>query len=214
MEAIKFTSSTSGELRLTNEVINRLADLGYTPESLKEEIKNHEQTNGSYSPALYCGTYGKYNSGKLCGMWVNVSTFDSYEDFENFCLAIHADEDDPELMYQDYENMPRSLYHESMGEKEFNNILKYCDLCDEYNVSAVDDFLEWSSSYDLDRMHDAYVGVYDSEEDFAEEIVSDCYDLDNMMGSLACYFDYEKFARDLFMSDYYFGSHGTVFRTF
>ena len=211
MEAIKFSF---GELKLTNEVINRLADLGYTPETLKEEIKNHEQTNGSDSPALYCGTYGKYNSGNLRGMWANLSTFDSYEDFINFCKAIHADESDPELMYQDFENMPDSLYHESMGEEGFNNILEYCELCDEYGVSAVDDFLEWSSTDDLDRMHDAYVGVYDSEEDFAEEIVSDCYDLDNMMGSLACYFDYEKFARDLFMSDYHFGSHGTVLRTF
>ena len=208
------TKSTFIELRLTDEVINRLADLGYNLESLQEAISKHEWKHDSDSPALYCGTYGKYNSGNLCGMWVDLSTFDSYEDFENFCLAIHADEADPELMYQDYENMPRSLYHESMGEEEFNNLLEYCELCDDYSVSAVDDFLEWSSSDDLGRMHDAYVGVYDSEEDFAEEIVSDCYDLDNMMGSLACYFDYEKFARDLFMCDYYFGSHGTVFRAF
>ena len=211
MESIKFTF---GSLSLTNEVINRLADLDYTPESLKEAIKAHEKTNNSESPALYCGTYGKYNSGNLRGMWVDLSTFDYYEDFENFCLAIHADEADPELMYQDYENMPRSLYHESMGEEGFNKIAEYCELCDDYSVEAIDDFLEWSSTDDLGRMHDAYVGVYDSEEDFAEEIVSDCYDLDNMMGSLACYFDYEKFARDLFMCDYYFGSHGTVFRAF
>ena len=211
MEAIKFSSF---ELNLSNEVINRLAELGYTPESLREAIKAHEQTNGSDSPALYCGTYGKYNSGNLRGMWIDLSTFDYYEDFENFCLAIHADEADPELMFQDYENMPRSLYSESMGEEEFNKIAEYCELCDDYSVSAVDDFLEWSSSDDLGRMHDAYVGVYDSEEDFAEEIVSDCYDLEKTMGDLACYFDYEKFARDLFMCDYYFGSHGTVFRTF
>lgn len=208
------TKSTFIELRLTDEVINRLADLGYNLESLQEAISKHEWKHGSDSPALYCGTYGKYNSGSLCGMWVNLSTFESYDDFINFCKAIHADEEDPELMYQDYENMPRSLYHESMGEEGFNKILKYCDLCDDYSVEAVEDFLEWSSSDDLDRMHDAYVGVYDSEEDFAEEIVNDCYDLDNMMGSLACYFDYDKFARDLFMCDYYFGSHGTVFRAF
>lgn len=208
------TKSTFIELRLTDEVINRLADLGYNLESLQDAISKHEWKHESESPALYCGTYGKYNSGKLCGMWVDLSTFDYYEDFENFCLAIHADEADPELMYQDYENMPRSLYHESMGEEGFNKIAEYCELCDDYSVSAVDDFLEWSSSDDLGRMHDAYVGVYDSEEDFAEEIVSDCYDLENMMGDLACYFDYEKFARDLFMCDYYFGSHGTVLRRF
>lgn len=211
MEAIKFTF---GELKLTNEVVNRIADLGYTPESLKEAVSRHEWKHQSDSPALYCGTYGKYNSGNLSGMWVNVSTFDDYDDFVNFCLAIHADEEDPEIMYQDFENMPDSLYHESMGEKEFNKIEEYCELCDEYSVEAVDDFLEWDSTEDLDNMHDAYVGVYDSREDFAREIVNDCYDLENMMGNLACYFDYEAFARDLFMGDYYFGSHGTVLRTF
>lgn len=211
MEAIKFTF---GELKLTNEVINRLADLGYTPESLKEAIKNHEQTNGSESPALYCGTYGKYNSGNLRGMWLDLSTFDSYEDFINFCNAIHADEEYPELMYQDYENMPRSLYHESMGEEGFDKIAKYCELCDDYSVSAVEDFLKLYSPEYLDNMQDAYAGVYDSEEDFAREIVSDCYDLDKMMGDLSCYFDYDALARDLFISDYNFGSHGTVFRTF
>ena len=211
MEEIKFAF---GDLKLTEEVINRLADLGYTPESLKDAVKNHKQTNGSDSPALYCGTYGKYNSGNLSGMWVDLSTFDDYEEFINFCKAIHTDEEDPELMYQDYENMPGSLYHESMGEEGFNKIEEYCELCDEYSVEAVDDFLEWDSTEDLDNMHDAYVGVYDSREDFAREIVSDCYDIENIMGNLACYFDYEAFASDLFMGDYYFGSHGTVLRTF
>ena len=211
MEAIKFTF---GSLSLTNEVINRLAQLGYTPESLKKEIKAHELTNGSESPALYCGTYGKYNAGNLCGMWVDLSTFDDYEDFINFCKAIHADEEEPELMYQDYENMQRSLYHESMGEEGFNKIAEYCELCDDYSVEAVDDFLELFSPEDLGEMPDAYVGVYDSKEDFAREMVNDCYDIEQMMGSLADYFDYEAFARDLFMCDYDFGSHGTVLRTF
>ena len=211
MEAIRLTL---GELKLTSEVINRLAQLGYTPESLKEAINLQELECERESPALYCGTYGKYNEGNLGGMWVNISTFDSYDDFINFCKAIHADEEDPELMYQDFANIPDSLYHESMGEKEFNNIAEYCELCDDYSVSAVYDLLEIFRPEDLDRMADAYMGVYDSEEDFARETVNDCYDLEKMMGNLADYFDYEAFARDLFMGDYHFGSHGTVFCAF
>lgn len=211
MEAIKFKSL---ELNLSDEVINRLADLGYTPESLEEAVIRHEWKHQSDSPALYCGTYGKYNSGNLSGIWVDISTFDDYEDFVNFCLAIHADEEDPEIMYQDFENMPDSLYHESMGEKEFNKIEEYCELCDEYSVEAVEDFLEWYSPDDLDMMHDVYVGVYDSEEDFAREIVNGRCDLEKMMGDLSYYFNYEALARDLFLGDYHFGSHGTVLRTF
>ena len=209
MEEIKFTSF---ELNLSDEVINRLADLGYTPESLKEAVKNHEQTNGSDSPALYCGTYGKYNSGNMSGMWLNVSTFDDYEDFVNFCLAIHADEEDPELMYQDFENMPDSLYHESMGEEGFNQIAEYCELCDDYGVSAVEDFLKLYRPDYIDMMRVAYAGVYDSKEDFAIAFVNKRCDLEKMIGDLDYYFNYEALARDLFLGDYHFGSHGTVLR--
>ena len=209
MEAIKFTSF---ELNLSGKVINRLSDLGYTTESLEEAVSRHKWKHQSDSPALYCGTYGKYNSGNFSGIWVDVSTFDSYEDFVDFCLAIHADEEDPEIMFQDGENIPDSLCCESMGEEDFNKIVKYCELCDDYNVSAVDDFLEWYSPEDLDMMHDVYVGVYESEEDFAREIVNECYDLEKMMGDLSYYFNYEALARDLFLGDYHFGSHGTVLR--
>lgn len=210
MEAIKFVF---GEMELTGEVINRLAALGCTPESLKKAIKAHEWKYPSDEPALYCGTYGKYNKFNVRGMWVNLSTFDSYKDFEAFCLAIHADEADPEIMYQDFANMPRSLYHESMGEDGFNNITKYCELCDDYSVSAVDDFLEWLSPDDLERMPDAYVGVYDSPEEFAEEKADEDFNLPNM-GEISQYFDYKAYARALFTGNYHYGSHGTVFAQF
>ena len=49
---------------------------------------------------------------------------------------------------------------------------------------------------------------YDDEEDFAYRIVEECYDLPEFAKT---YFDYEKFARDLFMCDYWFDD-GFVFR--
>lgn len=210
MKAIKFVF---GDLELTDEVINRLAQLGYTPDSLKDAIKAHEWKYPSDSPALYCGTYGKYNRFNVRGMWVNLSTFDNYEDFESFCLAIHADENDPELMYQDHTNIPNSLYQESIGEEGFNKIMEYCELREEYNVFAVNDFLERWSPEDLNRMPDAYVGVYDTPSDFAYEKADEVFDLPNI-GDIALYFDYAAYTRSLFTGDYYFGSHGTVFERF
>lgn len=210
MEAIKFVF---GELSLTNEVINRLEELGYTPDSLKDAIKAHEWEYPSESPALYCGTYGKYNKFNVRGMWVNLSTFDSYEDFERFCLAIHADEADPELMYQDHTNIPDSLYQESMSENGLNKIMEYCELCNEYNVFAVNDFLERWSPEDLNRMPDAYVGVYDTPREFAYEKADEFFNLPNI-GDIALYFDYAAYARSLFTGGYYFGSHGAVFERF
>ena len=72
------------------------------------------------------------------------------------------------------------------------------------------DFIDWGCE-ELEHFEDCYVGEYDSEEDFAREIVNDCYDLEKQMGHLANYFDYDAYARDLFMWDYYYDK-GYVFR--
>ncbi|MBE6314153.1 MAG: antirestriction protein ArdA [Bacteroidales bacterium] len=45
---------------------------------------------------------------------------------------------------------------------------------------------------------------------FARHIVDECYDLDKMLGNLSYYFDYDAFARDLFMCNYHF-DNGYVF---
>ena len=54
---------------------------------------------------------------------------------------------------------------------------------------------EKSLNYIKERFH----GFWDSEEEFAEHIVQECYDLPDFA---LRYFDYEQFARDLFMYDY------------
>ncbi len=86
----------NASLPLRQVIIDRLEELDYTPESLREAITEHEADYRDENPSLYCGTYAKYNGGDLSGLWVDLSTFDSYEDFINFCQACHADENDPE----------------------------------------------------------------------------------------------------------------------
>ena len=173
-----------------------------------DELLYHKHSLDSDNPAVYCGTYGKYNNGSLQGMWIDLTTFDDYDEFIEFCYDLHADEEDPELMFQDYENFPRELYSEScFDEDEFDTIIKYASFDDR---DAVDAFLSCYSISQLDDFEDAYQGQYDSEEDFARYIVEECYDLEQM-GNLSYYFDYSAFARDLFMCDYFY-DNGYVFR--
>ena len=47
-----------------------------------------------------------------------------------------------------------------------------------------------------EKLEDVSVYPGDAEE-YAYDFISDCYDLENMMGNLSHYFDYEKFTRDL-----------------
>ena len=52
---------------------------------------------------VYVGTYNKYNEGSLFGKWLDMSDYDSYEDFIAACKELHKDEDEPEFMFQDFD---------------------------------------------------------------------------------------------------------------
>lgn len=199
-----------GELNIIPRVEERLEELGYTVAELQDAISRHKsECDGE--PSVYVGTYGKYNDGSLCGLWIDLSTFNSYDDFIDFCRAIHADEEDPELMAQDYEGFPPQWYNEGfMSEDDFDHIIEYNDMCDKHGQDAVDDYMEFADS--LDDFEEAYCGEWDSEEDFARHFVNEIYDLDRMMGGLSYYFDYEAYGRELFMYDYNMGANNHVFR--
>ena len=114
-------------------------------------------------------------------------------------------------MFQDYEAFPRKWYDEScFDEDSFDAVREYSDLCIKYSPDAVDAFIDWGCE-ELEHFEDCYVGEYDSEEDYARELVNECYDLEKQMGHLANYFDYDAYAQDLFMDDYYY-DNGYVFR--
>ena len=132
-----------GDLTITAEVEARLEELGFTPETLIDAIGEHK-SDCSGNPSIYCGTYGKYSGEKgICGLWIDLTTFYDYDDFLNFCYAIHADEEDPELMFQDYEAFPKKWYDESsFDEDSFEAVREYSDMCDKYSADAVDAFID------------------------------------------------------------------------
>ena len=164
-------------------------------------------------PSVYVGTYRKYNEGSLFGMWVDLVKCGDYDTFMEVCHNLHADEEDPELMYQDYECFPKAWYSESgIDEDTFDKIIEYAEL-DEDDREAFEEFTDSFGNDSFDSFKERYMGKWDSEKDFAEHIVNECYNLDDMMGHLASYFDYEAYARDLFIDDYYF-TNGYVFRRY
>lgn len=59
-----------------------------------------------------------------------------------------------------------------------------------------------------DGFSESYRGEYSSPEDYAKELISECYDTKDM-GDLANYIDYEKFARDLRFDGYSFVPGGS-----
>ena len=70
---------------------------------------------------VYVGTWGKYNDGNLDGAWVELSDFDSYEDFLDYAAELHKDEYSPEFMYQDWESVPNGwISNYNLDERIFN----------------------------------------------------------------------------------------------
>ena len=164
------------------------------------------------NPSVYCGTYAKYNEGSIFGAWLDISKFSDYDEFIGVCHQLHADEKDPELMFQDYECFPESLYSEScMNEDTFNKILAYANL-GESEKEAFEDYMDLGHDFNVERFQEVYMGCWESKEDFAQHIVDECYDIEKSMGSLASYFDYKAFARDLFLGDYEMSDNNHVFR--
>ena len=161
---------------------------------------------------VYVGTYAKYNNGSIKGDWIELNNFSSIEEFYEFCSELHSDETDPEFMFQDWENIPSELISESnLSENIFSIIEKVSDL----QYTTLEAFSAWISidnhditSENIDALFELFEEDYSSEEDFAYQIVNECYDLSDFVKS---YFDYDSFARDLFISDYTY-ENGHVFR--
>ena len=167
------------------------------------------------NPAVYVGTFHKYSSGSLDGMWLDLTAFSDYDEFLAVCAYLHRDEADPEFMAQDYENFPEEWYTEGfMSREEFDKIQEFAEL-DEDEREAFEAFLDLKCDSDLsvDDFREAYQGEWDSEEEFARHIVDECGMLDNVPESLKDYFDFERYADELFRYDYDF-QDGYVFRSY
>lgn len=90
------------------------------------ETKKHTTENNNHNPAVYCGTWAKYNSGNLGGAWVDLTTFANGSAAMFWMLTcLHSDEPEPELMFTDFENFPEWFYSESMGAGEIDTVLAW-----------------------------------------------------------------------------------------
>jgi len=95
---------------------------------------------------------------------------------------------------------------------DYDTFMEFAELKDD-DRDAYEAFTDSFNEEGMDSFKERYMGKWDSEKAFAEHIVDERYNLDDMMGHLASYFDYESYARDLFIEDYYY-TDGYVFRRY
>lgn len=177
------------KLRLTEKDIKKIVK-----ESVLKCLKETQQQ--TKAPAVYVGTYGKYNSGSLKGEWVRLTDFANYDEFMNYCHNLHRDERDPEIMFQDKEYIPDIFWSESQIDKRFWDLLNDTKHPLDVKLAVAD------SCDDVDQYFDVIDNVQVFEgctnvQDVADILADEMIETSNDINFFKQYFDYEKYAREL-----------------
>ncbi|MGV8914132.1 MAG: antirestriction protein ArdA [Kaistella sp.] len=160
--------------------------------------------NSLESFSIYCGTYSKFNNSNLYGKWLNLSDYSDFNGLMEAMRELHNDEDDPEFHFQDYECseffINQNLIGESFLSDEIYQIAEKLD-SSSYDFDVIEAFGDcFGQNNDinelLDKVSENYYGYYDSDEDFAENLLNDMGEIPQSFPSYI-YIDYEKTARNL-----------------
>lgn len=148
-------------------------------------------------PRVYVGTYAKYNNGDLTGAWMILSDFDTYDEFLEACYELHADENDPELMFQDIDGEDFGEYDESDCSRLFA-CAKACENLD--NPEAMVAFIRLGLVNDWDNVRrefdERYFGYFDSYTELGYYLAQEGGILSQIPDNLQNYFDFEAYGRD------------------
>lgn len=155
------------------------------------------------------------------GCWVDIDSTTDDDDIREALAAggfIGRDEiGDPaydgDIMVADIDGeLVGAFFSSRTGLLNLGELVEAIDYCDNNSVdeAAVAAYVEDRGHWNEDDFRDSFCGEYDSEVAYAEELFDECY-AHEIPENMRYYIDYKKFARDLFMTDYYF-HHGYVFR--
>ncbi|PSL23643.1 antirestriction protein ArdA [Dyadobacter jiangsuensis] len=178
--------------------------------------------NLTNAPKIYVGgTYGQYNSGSLFGKWFDLTDYSDLKGFLQDCHEFHRNEFDsdgcrPELMFQDWENIPDFLISECSLHKEAFAYFQATSEMDEETAEAFEIYCKqinyWPSNGceledQIESFRESYQGFFggcgkDATLEYTYQYVEDTGLLSGVPQALERYFDYEAFAKDLFLDGY------------
>ncbi|HDP0036537.1 TPA: antirestriction protein ArdA [Legionella pneumophila] len=151
------------------------------------------------TPSIYVACLASYNNAILHGVWIDATQSEDDIMEEIWKMLDNSTEPDAEeYAIHDYEGFGSIQIHEY---EAISNIVEYASFIQEHGELGLAILCNYSMDDAKTMLEDNYQGCYDSEVDFAEQLFDECY-AHQLPDSLICYFDYESFARDLFISDY------------
>lgn len=153
----------------------------------------------SLEPKIYVACLAAYNAGYLHGDWITANQ--PKEDVQNAInqmLSKSPIARAEEWAIHDYEDFG-SIHLEEYTDLE--TISEMAEIIEEHGDLGAELIAYHGNCPDLAKSAlDGYCGEYDSEKDYAQQLMNDCYEVPEY---LQYYIDYDKFARDLFLTDNY-----------
>ena len=158
--------------------------------------------NTQEQPRIYVACLAAYNNGRLHGKWIKCEDEEQIKEEIQGMLKnspVADTEDCEEWAIHDYDN-----FH-SIRLSEYESIKNIALIAEKINehgeaVSVFIDYIGGIEYFNDSDFEDAFQGEWENEEDFAYNLMNDCYEIPNY---LEYYIDYEKYANDLFINDYY-----------
>ena len=148
-------------------------------------------------PSIWVACLSAYNSGYLHGAWIVPKTTKE-ELLEQIQEVLKGSPvgDPEEWAVHDYNNFP------NLG--EYPDLEKVCEVqraFEEFEPSIVHGYLENFCDFEpgnlKENIEEAFVGTYDNFKDYAYQYADDTIPGLDSGSTLAMYFDYDGFARDL-----------------
>lgn len=119
--------------------------------------------NSKNIPAIYVGTYAKYNDGSIFGKWLSLTDYADKEEFYAACKELHKDEEDPEFMFQDWEYIPEEFIGESWLSE---NVFKAIEVQEAIENMEQSELMNLHNEYCNNNNIDDY--IYDNDEEFLD----------------------------------------------
>jgi antirestriction protein len=123
------------------------------------------------TPRIYVADLEAYNNGRLVGEWLDLADYNDADELMDAIQDVLKKSGGEEYAIHDVEYVPRSMYSEYMGRRDFEELYEMMDLAKQ-NDLPLEVVQEIVSQYDASAVED-FVGKYDSAEDFAQQMVDD-----------------------------------------
>lgn len=163
--------------------------------------------SNNYTPRVFVVCLACYNDGTSNGSWQDATSADNIREYIT-ALQLECGHVDNDWAIHDYDGIPSGL-----GENPDLDKLEELALLLEEHGDAYRAYMDNVGGHyaTADGFEEAYVGEFANEVDYAYHIVDECGMLDGISDTMQYYFDYEAYARDLFLDGHSF-VNGYVFR--